>query len=206
MQSTGQASTQGAGHFTEIRAMPVLRAVRLSQFEAKSRSHSFRNSLLRLQLCQYFPLRDRRTSLSESRWLFKCVRKLQDTEILLIAADNLHANRKAFARKSRRHGGCRVSRGRDVPAGLHPVDVIAKVDAGDLRWIGRVDVERRQLRGWEDEVFILLKESLKAAPEEGMGNLGAGDVLTGELHPCLDFVFEGVFEGLRVLLEHRAIV
>ena len=39
-----------------------------------------------------------------------------------------------------------------------------------------------------------------------MGNLGAGDVLTGELHPCLDFVFESVLKGVRVLLEHRVVV
>ena len=80
------------------------------------------------------------------------------------------------------------------------------MDTGDLRWIGSVDVERRQLRGGEDEVFILLKEGLKAAPEKAVRSLGAGDVLSGELHPCLDFIFQSVLEGVGVLLEHRAVV
>ena len=53
-------------------------------------------------------------SLTKSRCLFKCVRKLQDTEILLITAHDLHADRKAFARKSGRHGGGRISGGGDA--------------------------------------------------------------------------------------------
>src|SRR5258707_12204144 len=39
-----------------------------------------------------------------------------------------------------------------------------------------------------------------------MGNLGAGDVLAGELHAPLDFVGESVLEIVRVLLEHLAVV
>ena len=144
-------------------------------------------------------------SLAESGCLSKCVRKLQDTEILLFAAHDLHADGKAFGCKAGRHRGCRVSGSRDVPASFHPIDVVVEVDACDLSRIGRVDVERRQLGGGEDEVFILLEESLPAAPEEAMGNLGAGDVVAGELHAPLDFIFEGVLEGVGVLLEHRAI-
>ena len=103
------------------------------------------------------------------------MRNLQDTEVLFVAANNLHADRKAFGRKAGRYRGCRVSGGRDVPARLHPVDVVVEVHARDLSWIGSVDVERWQLRGGQDEVFILLKESLEAAPDESMGNFGARD-------------------------------
>lgn len=62
------------------------------------------------------------------------------------------------------------------------------------------------MRRGEDEVFILIEESLAAAPEEAMGNLGAGDVLASELHAPLDFVSESVLEGVRALLEHLAVV
>ena len=145
-------------------------------------------------------------SFAETGCLFKCMRELQDAEILLVAADDLQADGKTFGREAGRHRGCGISGGRDVPAGLHPVDVVVEVHAGDLGWIGRVDVERRQLRGGQDEVLILLEEGLEAAPDEAMGNLGTGDVLAGEFQACLDFVFERVLEGVGVLLQHRAVV
>src|ERR1700722_4785587 len=129
-------------------------------------------------------------SLAESGCLFQCVRKLQDTEILLIAAHDLQADGKTLGCKACRDRGCRVSGGRNVPASLHPVDVVVEVDARDLSRIGRVDVERRQLGGGEDEVFILQEESLVAAPEESVGSLGPGDVMAGYLHASLDFIFE----------------
>src|SRR5208282_2109937 len=111
----------------------------------------------------------------------------------------LHADGKTFGCKAGRHRGCWVSSGRDVPAGLHPVDVVVEAHTGDLGWIRSVDIERWQLGGGKDEVFVLLEESLEAAPYEGMGNLGAGDVLASQLHAFLDFVFECVLEAVGVL-------
>jgi hypothetical protein len=48
------------------------------------------------------PLRDGRVSSTETGRLFKCVRELQDAEILLVAADDLHADGKTFGRKAGR--------------------------------------------------------------------------------------------------------
>jgi hypothetical protein len=42
-------------------------------------------------------------SLAEASRLFECVSELQDTEVLLGAADDLHANWKSFRREASRH-------------------------------------------------------------------------------------------------------
>src|SRR5260370_14146818 len=125
-------------------------------------------------------LRDCRMFFTETGCLFKCVRELQNTEILSVATDDLHADGKTFGRIAGRHRGCGISSGRDLPAGLHPVGVVVEVHAGDLSRVGCVDVERGQLPGGEDEVFLPLEESLGAAPDQATGDLSAGYVLAGQ--------------------------
>ena len=70
--------------------------------------------------------------LTEASRLFERVRDLQDAEVLFIAADDLHANRKSFRREAARHRGRWIACCRDVPAGLHPVDVVGELHARDL--------------------------------------------------------------------------
>jgi hypothetical protein len=42
-------------------------------------------------------------SLTEASHLFECMGKLKDAEVLFVAADDLHANRKPLRRKPCRH-------------------------------------------------------------------------------------------------------
>src|SRR4029453_4731442 len=92
-------------------------------------------------------LRNGRMSLTEASHTFKRVSKLQDAEVLFGAADDLHANGKSFRRKACRHRGRGIPSGRDIPAGLHPVDVAVELDPRNLPWIRRVDGERRPRGG-----------------------------------------------------------
>src|ERR1019366_3245013 len=83
---------------------------------------------------------NRRVLLTEASRLLERVRHLQHTEIRFVAADYLHPNRKSFGRKATRHRGCRIACCRDIPAGLHPVDVLIKLHPRDLCWGWRVDI------------------------------------------------------------------
>ena len=118
-------------------------------------------------------LRNGRALLAEAGRLFERVRHLQDAEVFLVAADDLHANRKSFRREAARHRGRRISRCRDIPAGLHPVDVVIELHTRDFRWIWRVDIKWRQLRRGQNEVLVLFEKCLKAPPELAVGSLGA---------------------------------
>src|SRR4051812_26371843 len=101
-------------------------------------------------------------SLTEAGRLLECVSKLQDAEVLFVAADDLDAYRKSFWREACRHGCRRIPGRGDIPAGFHPVDIVVEFDARDFRGVGHVDIERRQLRRRQHEIFVLLEESLKA--------------------------------------------
>src|SRR5712691_7061249 len=115
-------------------------------------------------------------ALTEASRLFERVRHLQDAEVFFVAADDLHSNRKSFGREASRHRGRWIARCRDVPAGLHPVDVVIELYARDLCWVRRVDVEWRQLRGGQNEVLVLFKECLKTPPELAVSGFGAGNI------------------------------
>src|ERR1700682_6538771 len=114
-------------------------------------------------------LRNGRVRLTEASRLFERVRHLQDAEIFFVAADDLHSNRESFGREASRHRGRWIARCRNIPAGLHPVDVVIELYARDLRWVWRVDVEWRQLRGGEEkktQIFLVIQEQ-KARPAGG---------------------------------------
>src|SRR5579864_3589274 len=64
-----------------------------------------------------------RALLAKAGGLFEGVGQLQDTEIRLVAADDLDADGEAFRREAAGDRGSRIAGGRDVPAGFHPVDV-----------------------------------------------------------------------------------
>src|SRR5437763_1877732 len=97
---------------------------------------------------------------SEAGGLFECVGHLKDAEILFVAPDNLDADGKAFRCESTRHRSGRISRGRDIPTGFHPIDIARELHSIDLGGIWRVHVERRQLRRRQNEVLIFFEERL----------------------------------------------
>src|SRR5580704_2901791 len=99
--------------------------------------------------------------LTEASRLFERVRHLQDAEVFFVAAHDLHTYRKPLGRETAWHRSRRIARRRDVPARLHPVDVVIELHAGNLRRIRRVDIEWWQLRGGQDKVFMLLEKCLK---------------------------------------------
>ena len=133
------------------------------------------------------------------------MRHLQDAEIFFVAADDLYADREPFRSEAGRDRGGRIACGRDVPAGLHPVDIVRELHAGDLGGVGRVDVERRQLRGGQDEVFVFFEEGLEAAPELAVGDLGARYFHAGQAQALFDLALECVLESVRVVMEPRAV-
>src|SRR5450755_3966639 len=69
-------------------------------------------------------LRDARTLLTKVGGLFESVGHLEHTEILFVAADDLQTHRKSLGRKAGRHRGGRISRSRNVPTRLHPVNIV----------------------------------------------------------------------------------
>src|SRR5437870_3429978 len=113
----------------------------------------------RWKLCNGRPL------LAEAGRLFERVRHLQDAEVVVVAAGDLQANRKSFGSEAGRDRRRWIARCRDVPTGLHPIDVVGELHAGDFGWIWRSDVEWRQLSGRQNEVFVLVQKCLKAPPE-----------------------------------------
>ena len=108
--------------------------------------------------------------------LLEGVAELEDAEVLLVAADDLETDRKAFRCEAGGDRGSGIAGGGDIPAALHPVDVVSEMDAVDLCRPGCVDVEGRQLRRGQDEVLVLFQEGLKAAPQLCVPDLRAGNV------------------------------
>src|SRR4029077_10365700 len=88
-------------------------------------------------------LRNDRALLTEASRLFERVRHLQDAKVFFVAAHDLHANGNSFRRETAWHRSRGIARRRDIPAGLHPVDVVIEFHARDLGWIRRVDVKCR---------------------------------------------------------------
>jgi len=64
--------------------------------------------------------------------MFEGVGELEDAEVLLVAADDLEADGQAVGREACGHGNSRIAGSGDVPAALHPVDVVGEVNAIDL--------------------------------------------------------------------------
>src|SRR5262245_36953846 len=93
------------------------------------------------------------------------MRDLQDTEILFGAAHDLQSDRKTFRRETCRDRNRWIAGGRNIPAGLHPIDVVRKLYARDRVGIRGLDIERRRLGCGQNEIFVLFKERLKAAPK-----------------------------------------
>ena len=139
---------------------------------------------------------DTGTPSAEVGGLFEGVGELEDAEVLLVAADDLQADGQAFGREACGHGSSGIAGSGDVPAALHPVDVVGEVNAVDLGGPGRVDVEGRQLRGGQDEVLVAFQEGLKAAPHVGVRDLCAGDVVAGEREAFFDLGGESVLEAV----------
>src|SRR5260370_27252349 len=128
-------------------------------------------------------LRNGRMLLTEASRLFERVRHLQDAEVLLVAAHDLHAHWKSLWRETARHGSRWIARCRDIPAGLHPIDVVIEFHAGDLGWIRHVDVKCRPLCGGQNEVFVLFEECLKPPPTLAVGALRARYIHTCQPQP-----------------------
>ena len=109
-------------------------------------------------------LSDHGAPFAEAGGLLEGARHLQHAEVFFVPSDYLHADRKPFRGEAARHRGRRITGRRYVPAGFHPVDVAIELHAGDLRGIGRADVEWGQLRGGQNEVLVSFEERLKASP------------------------------------------
>src|ERR1700730_14445661 len=90
-------------------------------------------------------LRQRWSLFAEAGGLFEGVGHLQDAEVCFVATDDLHSHRKTFRREAAGDGGRWIAGGGDIPTGLHPVDVVGELHAGNFGWIRRVYVEWRQL-------------------------------------------------------------
>src|ERR1700677_5152196 len=143
--------------------------------------------------------------LAEAGGLFEGVRHLQDAEVCLVAADDLHSHRKSLGREAAWHRSCRITRGRYIPAGFHPFDVALKLHPRDLRWIRSVDIECRQLGGGQNEVFILFEECLEAPPHLGVGGLGARQIGAAQPLPFLNLALQSVLESVWMFLQLRAV-
>ncbi len=126
---------------------------------------------------------------AEASRLFESVRHLQYAEVLLVAADDLQADRKTLRCETCRHGGRRIAPCRNVPATIHPVDVVIELHACDLRRILRGYVERRQLRGGQNEVLVFFEERLKTPPDHSVCHLGARKVHARQPQTFLDLAF-----------------
>src|SRR6202041_3461947 len=109
---------------------------------------------------------------------------------------DLQSDGQALGCEACGHGNGRIAGSGDVPAALHPVDVVGEVNAVDFCGPGRVDVEGRQLRGGQDEVLVAFQEGLKAAPHVGVRDLCAGDVAAGEGEAFFDLGGERVLEAV----------
>src|SRR5271155_4923242 len=133
--------------------------------------------------------RDGGVFLAEASRLFESVRHLQDAEVLLVAADDLQADRKTFRCETCRHGGRWIARCRNVPATFHPVDVVIELHACELRRILRGYVERRQLRGGQNEVLVFFEERLKTPPYYSVRRLGAREVHARQPQTFFDLAF-----------------
>src|SRR5438270_9923271 len=108
------------------------------------------------------------------------MRYLQDAEVRVVAADDLNTDGKAFGREAAGHGRGRIARCRDIPARLHPVDIIFELHTSDFGWVWSVDIERRHLGGGQNEVLVRFEKRLKAAPDLRLRGLRACDVRAGE--------------------------
>src|SRR6202007_2999792 len=113
---------------------------------------------------------------AEAGGLFESVGHLQDAEVCVVAADDLHSNGKTFRGEAAGDGGRWIAGGGDIPTGLHPVDVVGELHACNFGRIRRVYVEWLQLRGGKNEIFVLFEECLKEAPEPAMRGFGAREI------------------------------
>src|SRR5690349_5593812 len=92
-------------------------------------------------------LRNGRALSGELSGLFEGVRELECGEVLVVAANDLYADGKAFGREAGGYRGGGIAGGRDIPAGLHPIDVVRQTYSGDGSGVGCVDIEGRDLSG-----------------------------------------------------------
>src|SRR2546421_12499991 len=97
------------------------------------------------------PSCERRASWPDLRRLLEGVRELQHAEIIAVTPDDLDADRQPLRRERRGHRHRRMAGDGDVVAALHPVEIIAHLDAGDLAWPFLLERERRQLVHRADE-------------------------------------------------------
>src|SRR5882672_2689524 len=90
--------------------------------------------------------------------LLEGVRELQHAEVVAVAADDLQADRQAFAREAGGHRDRGMAGRGDPVAALHPVDVIIEPHAGDLGRVGLIDGKGRYLVHRADEEVVALEE------------------------------------------------
>src|SRR5262245_58849133 len=133
------------------------------------------------------------------------MRHLQNAEVFLVTTDDLNAYRKSFGCEACGHRSCWISGRRDVPAGLHPIDVISELYSGDFGWVWDIDIEWRQLRRRENKEFVLFEECLKASPKLGMSGFGVRKIYGCQSQPFLDFTFQRVLERVGMLLQSYTI-
>src|SRR5580692_8686945 len=65
--------------------------------------------------------------------------ELEHAEVLLVAPYDLQSDGQAFGREACGYGGSGIAGSGDVPATLHPVDVVGEVNAVDFCGPRRVD-------------------------------------------------------------------
>src|SRR5437868_5010018 len=102
---------------------------------------------------------------AEASRLFKSMCHLQDAKIFLVPPHDLYSDGKSSRREARGYRCRRVTRGGDVPARFHPVDIVVELHRPNLGWVRCVYVEGRHLRSGKNEVFVLIEESLKTPPQ-----------------------------------------
>ena len=89
------------------------------------------------------------------RSLFERIPQLQHTPIIMMPADDLHADRKPTRRKRAGNRHRRISCSRDVISRLHPGNIVFHFDPGNLRRVVGVHVKRKHLVHRQYEVVIL---------------------------------------------------
>jgi len=132
----------------------------------------------------------------EPRGLFKCVSKLQHTEVGVVPADDLHTHRQPLRSKPAGHRNGRMAGDGDVIAALHPVDVGLHLDSVDFLYIGLFDVKWRYLVDWTYQIFIGFHKFPHPVEKFGVLDLGPADLRAREVLALFDIPDHGILHQL----------
>ena len=135
--------------------------------------------------------------------LLEGVCELQHAPVVVVSPDDLHADRQALTGEPAGYRDGRTSRGRDVVARPHPVDVGVHLDAVDLSDVFRLDVERRDLADGQRQELVIRQELTKPMIEFCSFSFGAAAGFAGKAVLTQDdgaFVIDGLSPGQHVTM------